>query len=1556
MSSVTITALPTNGKIFIDNTELTSTNLASLGADISKADIDAGKVKFRPESGENGDDYATFTYTVSDGTADSAVATMTVNVNPVDDLPTVQTGVDTATTDDDTTGVGTVTTDEDTDKVFVHTDFNFFDPDNPSSDLTSVTIAALPSDGKIFIDNVELTSSNLNTLGKDISKADIDSGKVIFRPDANENGSNYAAFSYTVSDGAANSAAATMTVNVTSVNDAPVTTAIDIVKTEDDSSFVTNLLAGQTDADGDTLTLSGSPIISAMDSNGQPLTLPENAVSISGANVTVDPTVFGSLDDGESVTIMVDYGVTDGTASADNSAKITINGVNDAPTISPLTDLKSKDNDPYTFDLLKDASDIDGDTLFVSGTPTFTFTDANGAVTNLPNGAVTMTAVSNSVTDNLLTITPGTFAGLASADSVVIGIAYNVSDGTATTANTAAITIKGSNVPPEVIDTKGTSDKVDDEPHIAEITIDEDTPRVFAESDFNFFDIDGDPLSSVTIESLPTDGQVLFNGDELTADNLATLGANISKADIESGELVFRPDPDENGVDYASFSYTVSDGAASSAAATMTVNVTPVNDPPKVATGAETTGTADDTSDIAGVATLEDTDHNFAADDFNFTDVDDDALSSVTITGIPIDGKIFVDGVELTESNLSTLGSNISKSDLDAGKLIFRPDPNENGSGYATFPYTVSDGSASSAVATMTVDVTPVNDAPVVVTGVETASTSDDTSGVGEVSTNEDTDKIFVEDDFNFYDLDGDPLSSVTITSLPSDGKIFVDGVELTLSNIGTLGSAITKADIEGGKLLFRPDVGESGPGYADFDYTVSDGTTSSAVAKMTVNVNAAPSATDGLLDTDEDIEKDGVLSASDPDNSNLVFAISKLPEHGTVTLIDGGPGYRYTPEKHYYGPDSFQFTASDGSIISDAATVTIDVRPVNDTPIERIKLGTQGVMIEGKVKPINVSTFFGDVDALDPTNRKFAEKVVQLENTVDKIAGGALLSPLDPSGTLEYRVSGLPAGMEFEDGKISGRPIEPGIFTIVMTATDGLGLSAVSSFDLMVAKPVIDRSPELKTQADKGRDFEKPDETTPDLNDHDLPKVLKVKPRRDGDIPMREIAPSTVAIGEDMTSGLAADAGLSADSWMNTTTSTSQDVSGNIRVIDLEVKGKEIEVKIADEAVDRAATFKGELANGSRLPNWIKVDPNTGITTAEPPSGAAPVEMRVIAEDSSGNERAIGIVLNPDALIDNSNQDRGSDRESRQAEKQAERIERQVQREVRQVERAERQVERAERQVQREINQVQRQERQAEREAQQSQRLNAQEISETNQETAKTERREARQAQRLESQESAENSQDNAKTELREVRQAERQARSEAREERRAERAENRNIREVTRLSTEVSVLADGRVKFAEGLTAAGEGSMKLMRMLSAPETVTIEITDDARDETTRYEVRQQDGTTAPDWVQVNVETGELIINAPQDSGTLQLTLLAIDGDQQRSIELEVNLDEMREGDDAQTDDVPEGSEEIEGEEPATSSELEPGQYVPLDMQIEAALADNDYGQDLQRAVQARA
>ena len=51
------------------------------------------------------------------------------------------------------------------------------------------------------------------------------------------------------------------------------------------------------------------------------------------------------------------------------------------------------------------------------------------------------------------------------------------------------------------------------------------------------------------------------------------------------------------------------------------------------------------------------------------------------------------------------------------------------------------------------------------------------------------------------------------------------------------------------------------------------------------------------------------------------------------------------------------------------------------------------------------------------------------------------------------------------------------------------------------------------------------------------------------------------------------------------------------------------------------------------------------------------------------------------------------------------------------------------------------------------------------------------------------------------------------------------------------------------------------------------VEITDDARADQTRYEVRQKDGSAAPDWVKVNVQTGELTIEAPTDIATIELT-----------------------------------------------------------------------------------
>ena len=55
-------------------------------------------------------------------------------------------------------------------------------------------------------------------------------------------------------------------------------------------------------------------------------------------------------------------------------------------------------------------------------------------------------------------------------------------------------------------------------------------------------------------------------------------------------------------------------------------------------------------------------------------------------------------------------------------------------------------------------------------------------------------------------------------------------------------------------------------------------------------------------------------------------------PTHGT--LSGSAPALTYTPDPDYAGPDSFTFSANDGTVDSDTATVSITVSPVNDGPV----------------------------------------------------------------------------------------------------------------------------------------------------------------------------------------------------------------------------------------------------------------------------------------------------------------------------------------------------------------------------------------------------------------------------------------------------------------------------------------------------------------------------------------------------------------------------------------------------------------------------------------------
>ena len=108
---------------------------------------------------------------------------------------------------------GSVTTNEDTAHTFAEGEFNFNDSDAGDA-LASVTVVTLPAAGGLTLDGVAVTADQV------VSRADIDADKLVYTPLTNANGTDYASFTFRVSDGKDESASAhTMTVNVTPVND-----------------------------------------------------------------------------------------------------------------------------------------------------------------------------------------------------------------------------------------------------------------------------------------------------------------------------------------------------------------------------------------------------------------------------------------------------------------------------------------------------------------------------------------------------------------------------------------------------------------------------------------------------------------------------------------------------------------------------------------------------------------------------------------------------------------------------------------------------------------------------------------------------------------------------------------------------------------------------------------------------------------------------------------------------------------------------------------------------------------------------------------------------------------------------------------------------------------------------------------------------------------------------------------------------------------------------------------------------------------------------------------
>ncbi|MES2925089.1 MAG: Ig-like domain-containing protein [Verrucomicrobiota bacterium] len=225
----------------------------------------APNLTYSPGANFNGSD--SFAFRVNDGSLNSATATVSISVTPVNDVPVAESK--------------SVSTSKDTPAAITLSGF-----DIESSPLT-FSIVNGPANGT-------LTGIAPN---------------LVYSPSAGSTGSD--SFTYRVNDGAANSAAATVSITVTPVNTPPVATS-NLVTTPEDSSIAITL-AGS-DKDLNTLTFS----VVTGPSNGTLTGTPPN--------LSYSPTKNFSGSD--TVTFRVNDGTVD---SAPAAVSITVTPVNDAP-------------------------------------------------------------------------------------------------------------------------------------------------------------------------------------------------------------------------------------------------------------------------------------------------------------------------------------------------------------------------------------------------------------------------------------------------------------------------------------------------------------------------------------------------------------------------------------------------------------------------------------------------------------------------------------------------------------------------------------------------------------------------------------------------------------------------------------------------------------------------------------------------------------------------------------------------------------------------------------------------------------------------------------------------------------------------------------------------------------------------------------------------------------------------------------------------------------------------------------------------------------------------
>lgn len=361
------------------------------GTQFTTADLNAHHVRFVHDGGEAA---PTFSIQANDGIGVSNVLDGSVTFTNVNDKPAATPVVLTAGTEDKAYTIYAA-------DLLSHVT----DPDGPFP--LSITDLCLVSGGGVLVDN--------------------DDGRWTYTPAHNYNGP--VSFNYKVTDGSLTSHS-TASLTLAAVNDAPtVSGPVTGTATENGTPGFLNALTNASDPDGDTL-----QVVNLSE------TLPVGvAYSSILQGFILDPSnaAFQHLAVDESTTVTVNYDVSDGHLTVPGSVSWIIHGINEAPTVTPLSGSVTEEDDVQVIDLLAGARDVDtSDTLSV--------TNFAGTAHDQDNQPVDVSAAVV-VGPSTVTVDPHDFDYLGAGQSVALVAEYDVSDGHTVTHNTATLIVNGVN-------------------------------------------------------------------------------------------------------------------------------------------------------------------------------------------------------------------------------------------------------------------------------------------------------------------------------------------------------------------------------------------------------------------------------------------------------------------------------------------------------------------------------------------------------------------------------------------------------------------------------------------------------------------------------------------------------------------------------------------------------------------------------------------------------------------------------------------------------------------------------------------------------------------------------------------------------------------------------------------------------------------------------------------------------------------------------------------------------------------------------------------------------